>query len=133
MQDGEYDREAAERQIELSSPDVRHYVRSLRDTIDAARAEIMRLSDVIDSHTSRVSGLVVGNYAPLPTMTAIDVDGMRTVVRAEPRLGDFYLAEPLAGYSPDHRRAFHKQVVTGFTEMLAEDIARSIWSAQKPQ
>ncbi len=58
---------------------------------------------------------------------------MRTLVRLVPQTREFYLAEPLAGYSQDHRRAFHRQVVDGFAHAWADDIARSIWSAQVPQ
>lgn len=131
MRPGDYDPEAAKRQVELSSPDVRYYVQSLRETVDAATAEIVRLHQVIDRHTSEASRAVIEYHDVLPAITTIDMDCMRTLVRVKPREREFYLYGSMGGYSEDHRRAFHKQVVAGFSHKSADDIARSIWSARE--
>ena len=124
----EYDPEAAKRQIEMSSPDVREYVKRMRDTIDGAVNEIERLRGVIRDHVRSASGHIVDNYDVEP-VTHISIDGMRTLVRSTPQLYDFYLMTPLGGWSADHRQAFHETVVRGFSERNAEKIAKSIWSA----
>ena len=125
-----YDPEAARAYIETAPPDVRQYVEMLRETIDAATTEIIRLRGVIDKHTSSASRFVVEYHDVLPAVTTIDIDGMRTLIRVRPKQYEFYLAEPLCGYSSDHRRAFHKQVAHGFSERSADDIGRSIWTAK---
>ena len=114
----------------LMRDDVVQYVEQLARSVDAASREILRLGEVIDDPVRRATNLVVSNFEVEP-VTILDIGGMRTLVRCSPTLSDFYLAEPMGGWSPDHKRHFHKMVVREFSERNAEKIAKSIWATAK--
>lgn len=120
--------EYLQEQIAISPPAVREHITDLKRSLRYAADEIVRLNDVIEQHVMSASVHVVSNFNT-ESITTLDVSGMRTRVRVSPMLHEFYLAESMGGWSEDHRRAFHKMVVRGFSEGSAEKIAESIWTA----
>lgn len=102
-------------------------IKRLRQDLRSATDEIVRLRAVISDHTKSAAGYVISN-TDVDVVTMIDFAGMRTHVKTWPRLHEFYLCEPMSGWSDEHRWAFHKNVVKGFADREAEKIGKSIWS-----
>ena len=121
-------RDIAELREEFSTHDAAlERIAELEEMLRSATEEIVRLRDIISYHTKSAAGYVVSNI-DVDVVSAMDGSGMRTQVRTSPRHYDFYLAEPISGYSSEHKRAFHQNVVRGFSEREADKIAASIWA-----
>lgn len=116
--------------LDRSPPDVRGYVEYVERQLETAVGEIDRLRGVVERHVKGAANMVVENLIVDP-VTIRDVNGLRTSITVRPMEHTFYLAERLGTWSQDHREAFHRQVVKGFSEKSAEIIARSIWSARE--
>jgi hypothetical protein len=127
-----YDPDWAEEELAKAGPDLQEYVKRLKEAIDAASQEVVRLQGVIREHVTRASGNVVGNFR-VDTLVTIDDAEVRTVVKVEPMLHEFRLAEPLVNWSADHKAMFHKTVVQGFSERTAKLIGDAIWNADLPK
>lgn len=102
----------------------------LEAALRAAVDEIVRLRGVIADHTRTATGHLVSN-TDVDVVSVVDIGQLRTLVRTTPKLYEFHLAQPLGGWSEDHKHAFHTQVVKEFAEREADKIARSIWTAEE--
>lgn len=117
-------------ELALASFIVQDHVKRIERELRAAVDEIVRLQGVIADHTRTASGHLVSN-TDVDVVSVVDIGQLRTCVRATPKHYEFYLAQPLGGWSEDHKQAFHKQVVKEFANREADKIARSIWTAEE--
>lgn len=109
-------------------PIVRDRIKQLEESVRLSGQEIVRLKNVINEHVSASTRHVVSNVeADVQTVT--DIGEMRTLINTKPKHYDFYLVEPLSGWSNDHKQAFVKKVTKEFAEREANSIAQSIWNA----
>lgn len=117
--------------MEKSPQELKLENETLRERLRSAADEIVRLHDVIAQHTKTASGYVVNNYEVEPKSHIEDFRGIVTMIKVDPCVYEFNLAENLTPWSGDHRRAFVEQVIKGLGSRHAEKISNSIWSAEK--
>lgn len=104
-------------------------IKQLSESLARATNEIERLHTVIDEHVKNEAGIITEQYAGDAFTQVIDGPAMRTTVRLRPRSPEFVLARGLTGWSDDHREAFGRQITKTVSEMIREDVFRSIWDA----